>query len=63
CATRLRHFDEVAVDWFRGPELDALLVETVLSTFPPHEQEQFVAHYRGLISAWVRDEEARLAPA
>jgi len=26
-----------------------------VSTFPPHEHEQFVAHYRGLLDAWARD--------
>ena len=28
---------------------------TVRSTFPSHEHEQFVAHYRGLLAAWARD--------
>ena len=35
--------------------LDDLLVETVRSTFPAHEHDQFVAHYRGLLGAWVSD--------
>jgi hypothetical protein len=52
----LAHFDEVAFDYFAGPEFDALLVETVRSTFPAHEQEQFVEHYRGLLAAWVADQ-------
>ena len=43
------------VDYFGGPEFDALLVETVGATFPAHEHEQFVAHYRGLVGAWVRE--------
>ena len=32
-----------------------LLVETVRSTFPAHEHDKFVAHYRGLLGAWVSD--------
>ena len=38
-----------------GQDFDRLLVETVRSTFPAHEHEHFVAHYRGLLAAWVRD--------
>jgi hypothetical protein len=36
-----------------SPEFDALLVDTVRSTFPQHEHEHFVAHYRGLLAAWA----------
>jgi hypothetical protein len=39
-----------------SPEFDAHLVETVRGAFPPHEHEQFVAHYRGLLRAWVADQ-------
>jgi hypothetical protein len=28
----------------------------VTRAFPPHERERFVAHYRGLLAAWVRDQ-------
>jgi hypothetical protein len=61
CASRLANFDEIAVEWFGGPEFDSLLVDTVRSTFPPHEHDHFIAHYRGLLGLWVRDESARLA--
>jgi hypothetical protein len=54
-AAKLPHLDEVLVDWVEGPDFDELLVDTVTSTFPPHEHEQFVAHYRGLLGAWTRD--------
>ena len=37
-----------------------LLVDTVRSTFPPHEHDHFIAHYRGLLGMWMRDEENRL---
>jgi hypothetical protein len=55
CASRLAHFDEIAAAWFAGPDFDRLLVETVRSTFPVHEQDHFVDHYRGLIALWVRE--------
>jgi hypothetical protein len=61
CASRLADFDEIALEWFAGPEFDTVLVDTVRSTFPPHEHDQFIAHYRGLIGLWVSDEQARLA--
>jgi hypothetical protein len=31
-------------------------VDTVRATYPPHEQERFVAHLRGLIGQWVREQ-------
>jgi hypothetical protein len=56
CATRLGHLDEALHEWVTGPDFDALLVDTVTSTFPPHEHEHFVAHYRGLLAAWADDQ-------
>jgi hypothetical protein len=56
CATTLAHLDEILVGWVEGPDFDRLLVDTVTSTFPPHEHEHFVAHYRGLLAAWAKDE-------
>ena len=35
-----------------------MLVQTVRSTFPAHEHDHFVAHYRGLLAAWARDDDA-----
>ncbi len=61
CAEHLSRLDELAVEYFGGTEFDELLVETVRSTFPPHEHEHFVAHYRGLLGAWADDEDARLS--
>jgi hypothetical protein len=55
CATKLAHLDEALHDWISGPDFDALLVDTVTTTFPAHEHEHFVAHYRGLLAAWARD--------
>ena len=56
CAEKLPHIDEALLEWIEGPDFDRLLVETVQSTFPPHEHEHFVAHYRGLLAAWAKDE-------
>ena len=53
--------DEVMLDWVRGPDFDRLLVDTVRSTFPAHEHDHFVEHYRGLLGMWMRDEENRLS--
>jgi hypothetical protein len=50
--------DEIALEYFAGPEFDDLLVQTVRSTFPAHEHEHFVAHYRGLLAGWVADTRA-----
>ena len=40
------------------PEFDALLLKTVRSTYPAHEQERFAAHFRGLVGQWVREQGA-----
>jgi hypothetical protein len=50
--------DAAAHEWFTSPEFDTVLVETVRSTFPAHEHEQFIAHYRGLLRAWASDQAA-----
>jgi hypothetical protein len=61
CATKLARLDEVVLDWVAGPDFDQLLIETVQSVYPADEQEMFIAHLRGLLDLWVRDETARLA--
>jgi hypothetical protein len=60
CASRMAHFDEVALDYFTSPQFDSVLTDTVISTFPAHEHEQFIAHFRGLVAAWCVDEQARI---
>jgi hypothetical protein len=60
CASRLGDLDEAALDYFSGPDFDRVLVDTVTSTFPAHEHETFVPHYRGLVGAWCTDEARRL---
>jgi hypothetical protein len=58
CATALADLDSIVLDWVASPDFDALLVDTVKATYPAHEQERFLAHFRGLIGAWVTDNSA-----
>jgi hypothetical protein len=55
CATALADLDTMVLEWVTSADFDALLVDTVKSTYPEFEQERFLAHLRGLLSAWVRD--------
>ncbi len=61
CDARLRNFDQIALEWFSGPGMDAVIVDTVRATFPPHEHDQYIEHFRGLMGLWCRDEAARLS--
>jgi len=63
CASRLSRLDQIVLDWVAGADFDQLLVRTVQSVYPAHEHEKFIAHLRGLLNLWVRDESARLAAA
>ena len=55
CAEHLPHLEEQVHDWVVSDDFDRLLRETVQATYPPHEQEQFLAHFRGLLGAWASD--------
>jgi hypothetical protein len=55
CAHNLAHLDEAAHEWFTSAAFDDLLVQTVVTTFPQHEHEHFIAHYRGLLAEWAND--------
>jgi hypothetical protein len=63
CASKLPRLDHIVLDWVAGPDFDRLLVQTVRSVYPEHEQDRFIAHLRGLLHLWVRDESARLETA
>jgi hypothetical protein len=58
CAEHLGHLDDLVRQWVSGSDFDRLLVETVQATYPPHEQEKFLAHFRGLTGMWVSDQGA-----
>ena len=60
CASHLGHIDEVMVEYVESSEFDDLLVSTVRDSFPPHEHDHFVAHYRGLLAAWAADQHAAM---
>jgi hypothetical protein len=55
---RLGHVDAMVHDWVISPDFDALLVDTVRATYPAHEHDRFVAHFRGLLGAWAGDHAA-----
>jgi len=61
CERHLSHLDEVTVAWVESADFDRIIVETVRSTFPAHEHEQFIAHFRGLLAAWAHDQRAAAA--
>ncbi|CAN5711611.1 hypothetical protein BH24ACT13_BH24ACT13_00720 [soil metagenome] len=63
CASRLAHLDAIVLEWVSGEDFDRLLVDTVRATYPEYEHERFVAHFRGLLDLWVRDEQTRLSGA
>jgi hypothetical protein len=56
CASYLSHFDEQLLEWVTGDDFDRILRETVVATYPAYEQEQFLAHFRGLVGLWVTDQ-------
>jgi len=56
CARHLARLEEVTVEWVESDEFDRLLVDTVRSTYPEHEHDQFIAHFRGLLQMWARDQ-------
>jgi hypothetical protein len=60
CASRLPDIDTIVLEYIDSPDFDRVLVETVTTTFPPHEHDEFIAHFRGLLSAWVTDERRRI---
>jgi hypothetical protein len=62
CARSLGHVDELVLDWIDSPDFDGLLVDTVRATYPEHEHERFLAHFRGLVGQWVSEQRAGAAP-
>ncbi|MFC5179465.1 ATP-grasp domain-containing protein [Nocardioides taihuensis] len=58
CAEHLPHLPEQVHDWVTSEEFDRLLRDTVAATYPPHEHDEFMAHFRGLIGLWADDQAA-----
>jgi hypothetical protein len=61
CNQHLAEVDEAMLGFVESVEFDDLLVATVRSTFPAHEHDHFISHYRGMIAAWAKDERNLLA--
>ena len=57
CAEALPDLDEAMLEYVQSDDFDRLIVQTVQTTFPEHEHEHFVAHYRGLLAAWASDQQ------
>ncbi|TCO54987.1 ATP-grasp domain-containing protein [Actinocrispum wychmicini] len=55
CATSLALVDDMVRDWVDSAAFDALLVDTVRATYPAAEHDKFVAHFRGLIGLWLKE--------
>jgi hypothetical protein len=55
CSKHLPHLEEQVHDWVTSDDFDRLLRDTVAATYPAHEHEQFLEHFRGLIGLWVTD--------
>ena len=58
-ARKLTGLDEAMHELVASREFDAILETTVRTTFPEHEQERFLAHYRGIMSHWLAAESPR----
>jgi len=61
CDEHLPHLEERVLEWVSGPDFDQLLRDTVAATYPAHEHEAFLAHFRGLLGMWVTDQTERRA--
>jgi hypothetical protein len=53
CDEHLPHLPEQVHDWVTSDDFDRLLRDTVAATYPAHEQDQFLAHFRGLLGLWA----------
>jgi len=57
CATALAGIDDLVLDWVTSADFDRMLTETIVKTYPEHERERFMGHFRGLIGLWVSDQQ------
>jgi len=56
CATALPDIDDLVLEWVSSADFDRMLLETITQTYPEHEREQFIGHFRGLVGMWVSDQ-------
>ena len=52
----LAALDETMWELAQTPEFDKIITQTVRTTFPSHEHDHYIAHYRGLLRHWVESE-------
>ena len=57
CATALPNINDLVLEWVTSADFDRMLTETVVQTYPEHEREWFMGHFRGLIGLWVDDQQ------
>jgi hypothetical protein len=55
-AQNLKNLDEIMWELAQTRLFDDILTRTVISFFPPHEHDEFIAHFRGLLKSWVDSE-------
>ena len=48
------------LEWIQSEAFENLLRATVVTTYPAHERDTFMAHFGGLLGLWVKDEKSRL---
>jgi hypothetical protein len=60
CERHLPHLDAAVLEWVQSDAFANLLRSTVVTTYPAHERDRFMAHFGGLIGLWVSDEKVRL---
>ncbi len=60
CDEHLPHLDEQVLDWVTSTDFDRMLRDTVRATYPPHEHDEFLDHFHGLVDLWAVEEAARL---
>ncbi|GAB94706.1 hypothetical protein BJY21_000522 [Kineosphaera limosa] len=53
CEKHLSHVPEVVHEWVTSADFERLLQETVQATYPPHEEDMFMGHFRGLVGQWA----------
>jgi hypothetical protein len=55
CAEHLSHLDEVAHEFFGGPEARDAIQQKVASLFPAHEIDQFTELFWQRIQDWRKE--------